>query len=163
MNRDCPVSTLIKTLFTGAAIYTLAKRTILPPALKSFPRFLFLASCFCALLSLLVYATARDAVSPRFFALFSVLLALGLGVGTVYATKGGQDSNPSLAADSVRVNLSKRKLRIYIIVMLMLLLYGMWATRGAPLLPRMIGAAINAFLTACFVFLLRRTKNTDSA
>jgi hypothetical protein len=105
----------------------------------------------------------RGAVSPRFFALFSILLALGLGVSIAYPTKGGQDSNPSLAADSLRVNLSTKRLRISIFVMLMLLLYGMWATQGAPLLPRMAGAAINLFITACFVFPLRRAKKTDSA
>ena len=134
------------------------------PSLKSFrSRFLFLSGCFCALMSLLVYTTVTGTVSLRFFALFSILLALGLGVGIAYATKGGQDSNPSLAADSVRVNPSTKRLRVSIIVMLMLLLYGMWATQGAPLLPRMAGAAINLFITACFVFLLRRAKKTDSA
>ena len=120
-------------------------------------------------MSLLVYTTVTGAVSPRLFALCSILLMLGLGVGLTYrhgnaqATKGGQDSNPSLAADSVRVNLSTKRLQIAIIVMLLLLLNGMWVTQGAPLLPRVVGAAINLFITAYFVFLLRRAKKAHSA
>jgi Ca2+/Na+ antiporter len=103
----------------------------------------------------LVYATVTGAVSPRVFSLCAILLMLGLFIGFAYrfrsvqATKGGEDSNPSL--------------QIAIIVMLLLLLNGLWFTQGAPLLPRIVGAAINLFITACFVFLLRRAKKADSA
>jgi len=68
-----------------------------------------------------------------------------------------------LTENSVQVNLSPKRLRISIIVMLLLLLNGLWFTRGGPLLPRLIGAAINLFITACFVFLLRKAKKIDSA
>jgi hypothetical protein len=115
-------------------------------------------------MSLLVYAAVTGAVSPRVFSLCAILLMLGLFIGLAYrfrsaqATKGGQDSNPSFAADSVRVNLSTKRLRIAIIVMLLLLLNGLWFTQGAPWLPRIVGAAINLFITAYLVFLLRRGK-----
>ena len=36
-------------------------------------------------------------------------------------------------------------------------------TRGGPLLPRLVGAAVNLSITACFVFLLRRATKADSA
>ena len=94
---------------------------------------------------------------------------LGLLIGLAYryrraqATKGSQGSNPSLTGDSARVNSATKTLRIAVVVMPLLLLNGLWVTRGQPLLPRFVGAAINLLITAYFVFLLRRAKKANSA
>ena len=142
----------------------------MPPISKSFLRgFLFLSVCFCLLMSGLVYAVATHTVSARLFALCAILLMFGLFIGLLYRLRSAQakevseDRNSLLTEDSVQVNLSPMRLRISIIVMLLLLLNGLWFTRGGPLFPRLAGAAINLFITACFVFLLRRAKKTDSA
>ena len=95
---------------------------------------------------------------------------LGLLIGLAYryrrahAAKSIQDSNPSLTGDSARrVNSATKTLRIAVVVMPLLLLNGLWVTRGQPLLPRFVGAAINLLITAYFVFLLRRAKKANSA
>jgi len=120
-------------------------------------------------MSLLVYASVVDAISPRVFGLCGILLMLGLFIGLMYrlrvaqTTKGEQESNSSPQVESVQVNHSIKKLRISIIVMLILLLYGLWATRSGPLFPRLVGAAMNLTFTAGLVLQLRRAKNADSA
>jgi len=126
--------------------------------------FLFLFVCFSVLMSLLVYGAVTGAVSPRLFGLCGIVLMLGLFIGFAYrlrsahATEGSQNSIRSFTEDSVQVNLSIKRLRIAIGVMLLLLLNGLWFTRGGPLLPRLVGVTINLFITASFVFRLRRAK-----
>ena len=93
--------------------------------------------------------------------MLGLFIALRYRLRGVQATKGSQESNPSV--ELVQVNRSTKRLQIAIIVMLLLLLSGLWVTRGGPLLPRLVGAAINLFITASFVFLLRRAKKADSA
>jgi hypothetical protein len=153
------------TLFAGERYIYFAKRITLPP--KSLGDFLYLAVCFCVFRLLLVYAYVTGAVSPRVFALWAILLTLGLFIGLVYrlrtahVTKGNQHSNRPLT-NSVQVKLSIRKLRISIVVMVLLLLNGLWITRGQTLLPRLVGVAINLFITACFVFLIRKAKKAEA-
>ena len=89
--------------------------------------------------------------------MLGMLIGFAYRFGSAQATTDGQDSS------LVRSRLSTKRLRIAIIVMLLLLLNGLWVTQGAPLLPRIVGAAINLFITAYFVFLLRRAKTADSA
>jgi len=94
---------------------------------------------------------------------------LGLLIGLAYryrraqAAKSIQDGNPSFTGDSARVNSATKTLRIAIGVMPLLLLNGLWVTRGQPSLPRFVGAAINLLITGYFVFLLRRAKKANSA
>jgi hypothetical protein len=61
------------------------------------------------------------------------------------------------------VEKSRRTLRIAVVVLPILLILGFWLTRGKPLGPRLVGAAINIFLTFWFIFLLRKTKRTKTA
>ena len=131
--------------------------------------FLFLSVCFIVLMSLLVYASVIDAVSPRIFALSALLLMLGLFIALAYrfkiaqATKGSEGSKPSLEHHPGQVNLSPRRLRISVFVMVLLLLSGLWFTRGGPLLPRLVGVAVNLLITTHFILLLRRAKKVGSA
>ena len=141
----------------------------MPSSFKSFLHsFRFLPVCFFVLISLLAYSSATGIVSPRLFALCAILLMLGLLIGLAYryrraqAAKSIQDSNPSLTGNSARVNSATKTLRVAIVVMPLLLLNGLWVTRGQPLLLRFVGAAINLLITAYFVFLLRRAKNAKS-
>ena len=98
-----------------------------------------------------------------------MLLMLGLLIGLAFrhrrakAVNVSEDTNLPLTGDSVRINSAVKKLRIAVIVMPLLLVNGLWVTRGAPLLPRLVGVAINLLFTAYFVFLLRKVKKTGSA
>lgn len=120
-------------------------------------------------MSLLAFAAATGTVSPRLFGLCGILLMLGLFIGLAYryrraqTTEGSLDNNPPLTGDSARTDRATKTLRITVVAMPILLLSGLWVTRGQPLLPRLVGAAINLLITAYFVFLLRRTKKATRA
>lgn len=94
---------------------------------------------------------------------------LGLFIGLLYryrlaqTMQRGQDSNSSLTGDSGRLGRAIKTLRIAVIVLPLLLVSGLWATRRQPLLPRLVGAGINLLITAYLVSLLRRAKSTGSA
>ena len=52
----------------------------------------------------------------------------------------------------------KRRIRHYkiiIVVLPLVLLYGLYETRGGPLLPRLTGAAVNLLFTCAFILALR--------
>jgi hypothetical protein len=54
--------------------------------------------------------------------------------------------------------------RIAVVVLPVLLVTGLWVTRGEPLLPRLTGAAINLLITVWLIILLRKAKKkVDSA
>jgi hypothetical protein len=119
-------------------------------------------------MSLLAFAAATRTVSPRLAGLCGILLMFGLSIGLAYryrraeTREGSLDNNPPLTGDSARIDRATKTLRITVAVMPILLLSGLWVTRGQPLLPRLVGAAINLLITAYFVFLLRRTKKSQS-
>jgi uncharacterized membrane protein len=157
-------------LLTSERVDILHQEKNLSPSTKPFlPSILFLSICFCVLMLSLAIASAAGTITPRLFALCAILLMLGLFISLTYqfrssqTIKGNQDDNASSTEDWVQMSLSARRLRTSIVVMLLLLLSGLWFTRGGPLLPRLVGAALNLFITAGFVFLLRRAKKADSA
>jgi hypothetical protein len=56
------------------------------------------------------------------------------------------------------------KVRIAVVVLPVLLVTGLWVTRGEPLLPRLTGAAINLLIMVWLIILLRKAKKkVDSA
>jgi hypothetical protein len=57
---------------------------------------------------------------------------------------------------------ARRRLWVSVAVLPVILIAGLWQTRGEALVPRLIGTAINIFFTLWFIFLLRRTKSRDS-
>jgi cbb3-type cytochrome oxidase subunit 3 len=124
---------------------------------------------FFALELLLAYLSATDAISPRQFALFSILLIVVLFFAFYRYAKArrgtdNQDSNPPLTEDSARrVNNAVKRVRVAVVALPILLLNGLWVTRGQPLLPRLGGAAINLLFTGYFIFLLRKAKKSDTA
>jgi hypothetical protein len=55
----------------------------------------------------------------------------------------------------------KRRIRQYtitIVVLPLILLYGLYETRGGPLLPRLTGAAVNLLFTFAFILALRAQR-----
>jgi hypothetical protein len=61
------------------------------------------------------------------------------------------------------VEKARRILRIVVFVMPIILVLGVWLTRGKPLGPRLVGAAVNISLTVWFMVLLRKTIHTKTA
>ena len=78
--------------------------------------------------------------------------------------KDSQNSDSSRTGDPVpRVNRAIRRLRAAVIALPIMLICGLWATRGEPLLPRLTGCAVNLLFTGYFLFLLRKAKKADTA
>lgn len=120
--------------------------------------------CLLSLVSALVYLFAKGAISAREFGAGVLLLAGCLFVVMLYRYRGGgrykeQDVSVSPRIDAAKTDSARRKLRIAIVVLPVLLVAGLWQTKGEPLLPRTVGAGINVVMTAWFIYLLRKTKN----
>jgi hypothetical protein len=64
--------------------------------------------------------------------------------------------------DAAKIKGAMRTIRIAIVVLPVLLVTGLWLTRGESLLPRITGAAINVLITAWFINILRKAKNAES-
>jgi hypothetical protein len=61
-----------------------------------------------------------------------------------------------------QVEKARRRLWVALAVLPVLLIFGLWSTRGEALIPRLVGAGVNIFFTSWFIFLLRKTKRHDS-
>jgi Ca2+/Na+ antiporter len=154
---------LSATLFAGEGYIYSPKSLTLPSSFKPvLSHFLFLPVCSVGLISLLVYAEITGPVSPWLFGVGSLLLMLGLCIGLVYrirkvqATEASPGRSPS-PAESIK------RLRMLIGIMVLLLLIGLWFTRGGPLLPWLVGVTINLLFIASLVSRLRRAKEAVNA
>jgi hypothetical protein len=67
-------------------------------------------------------------------------------------------SQPGRFEESSRVKASMRMLKVAIVFLPIILIFGMWLTRGQPLAPRLVGAAVNLFFTFWLISILRRAK-----
>jgi hypothetical protein len=67
-----------------------------------------------------------------------------------------KDGVSSVARKKILRNV--RNYKIVIAVMPVLFAYALWSTMGDPLLPRIIGAAINIAITSAFIIALRTQK-----
>lgn len=72
--------------------------------------------------------------------------------------KGEIEPAPSDSLTSMKTARRTRTLEIAIGVLLSLLIYGLWTTRGGPILPRLIGTAVNLWLVGSFSWALHRQK-----
>jgi len=70
--------------------------------------------------------------------------------------KGGLP--PSNGNDSLEMTRALRKVRAMTVIFPFLLVIGLWLTRDQPLLPRLVGAAINVFITCWLLTLLSRAR-----
>lgn len=64
----------------------------------------------------------------------------------------------SQTPEARRTAKSIRTLKIAVVVLPILLIYGLWATQGEPLFPRLVGAGVNIYFTVWFIWLIRRAS-----
>ena len=90
---------------------------------------------------------------------FSVILSLFFYKVNARNRLAAEVSGGSIdALTRERLRRTIRNLKIYVVILLLALLYGLWETRGAPLAPRLVGAAINLLLTTYLVVAIRQTQ-----
>jgi hypothetical protein len=123
----------------------------------------FLLVSFC-LVFLLGYAFASSVISARQFGIAGLLLFGCLYIVLIYSYKSarlpGHQSKPS----NLELDSALGKVRLAVVVLPVLLVTGLWFTRGEPLLPRLTGAAINLLIMVWLIILLRKAKKkVDSA
>lgn len=117
---------------------------------------------FAAVALLVAVAYANRAMSPR---LLGVVLVLLIGVLSIAITlrlkTAGVGSGPDqsrTATEPSKIRGLIRRLQIAVVALPILLVVGLWVTRGGLLFPRITGAAVNIFFTIWFISLIRRAK-----
>jgi len=124
--------------------------------------------CLTCLVLLLAYLFEKGVISPRQLGIGFLLLSGCLYVAILYRYTRGrgrakQHTNVSIGTGTAKREGALKSIRVCIVVLVIGLVSGLWLTRGEPLLPRLIGAAINVLITGWLVFLLRKAETADSA
>jgi hypothetical protein len=129
---------------------------------KHFTPFLVL---FVGTLILLAGLFAAGKISPREmgYASFAVCLAAAV-ILTLLIGKTTRETRPVTQLSEARGDPTTRKkiirsirtCKVAIVLMPLILVYGLWATRNGPLLPRIVGVVINIATTGVFVVALKR-------
>jgi high-affinity Fe2+/Pb2+ permease len=96
-----------------------------------------------------------------------IILCCIMAIATIVILKGAsklhlklRDSAGESYEEATRVqNQSRiRRIKIYIVLINLFLIYGLWATRGNPLMPRVIGAVISLYITARLISIVQRLR-----
>jgi len=119
---------------------------------------------FVLLMSPLIYEQAKGELTPKQLAavlliFMGCLFAFLLFRFTQARLAQGQPVPSKETAPSETGN-ARRTARVAVLILPVLLVIGLWVTRDGPLLPRVVGAAINIFFTCWFLFLLVGTKSS---
>jgi Ca2+/H+ antiporter len=123
-----------------------------------------LVICFTALVLPVIYLYARGGLSPRQLGTAFLILIGCLFAVVVFRLRRRQaeQSQPSPQdKDSPQVAGAVRKVRAAVVILPIVLLISLWATKEQPLLPRLVGAAISISITCYLLFLLSRTKRQN--
>lgn len=123
---------------------------------------LFVLICFSGIGFAMAYEFAVGNISSRVLGI-GLLALVGCLIAVVVLRRGKLGSHtPSetgrQSEASLQVNVSMRIVKAAVVVLPILLIIGMWLTRGQPLIPRLTGVAVNLFFTFWLISILRRTK-----
>ncbi len=117
---------------------------------------------FAAVALLVAIAFANGVISPRLLGVVLLLLVGGLSIAVTLSLKkaaAGLDSGQRrTTTEASKIRGSIRRLQAAVVVLPVLLVTGLWSTRGSPLFPRMTGAGINISFTLWLISLIRRAK-----
>ncbi len=123
---------------------------------------LFPFVCFAVLGFPLVYEYTKGNFSPRQLgAGFVMLIGCIFGLIVFRLSRGQTDETRPLASDEKSSTLmvsAVRKVRIAAVTLPIILVVGLWLTRGQPLLPRLAGALMSVFITSWLLSLLFRAR-----
>jgi hypothetical protein len=109
-------------------------------------------------------ADTSGGVTPRLLGLglaglmACLWLVIYLSLRKVVAKRRAQNQGSLSDEESSILRSAVRRLQRVVFVLPILLIVGLYMTRGATIVPRLTGAAINLAFTFWFVFLIRRGK-----
>jgi di/tricarboxylate transporter len=118
--------------------------------------------CFTGLAFCFAYEFVTGNLLPRQLAIALLLLITALFGFVLFRLRRYKfDGNQTLDADNKSTEMIRamRTLRILVIILPVILVVGLWLTRGEALGPRLAGSAINILLTLWFLVILRRTRS----
>lgn len=126
---------------------------------------LVILGCFLGVALVLAFAFAFGKISPQLLGVGLVVLVgcLTVAVSLLFRNeRSAQDMNreqgrPELKPTSAS---SARKLKATVAFLVVALIVGILVTKGQPILPRFIGAAVNLFFVGWCITLLRRVKRS---
>jgi hypothetical protein len=126
---------------------------------------LLLVVCFTVAGFVLAFLASKGYLSQQQLIVGLLLLVgcvFGLVIFRIYRIRGSSGAETQLAVSaaetSPELSGAVHKLRSAILVLLVMLVFGFWFTRGKPLMPRLVGAAINIGFTSWLLFLLYRVR-----
>ena len=101
-----------------------------------------------------------DAISPRLLGVVGLLMFGGLYVVIFLILKRAslRASRSRTPVPTSKIQAMIRRLQFCVVALPVLLIFGLWETRGEPLLPRLTGAAINISFMLWFIYIIRRSK-----
>ena len=127
-----------------------------PPLWTSIWLLVILSVAWCLLFMLLA---VTHTIPTRALGFFGIAMFSGSWLFGYFQFKEKKKYPPSPElSDPVRIRKSIRKLRIASIVFAVLLINGYFATRHDPLLPRLVGAAINIAFITLFLQTIRKLQ-----
>jgi hypothetical protein len=127
-------------------------------------RSLLFWTSFIVTLAVITCALVLGWLSPRSAGIAYVLSCLvAIAALTIILERNLKDrqtvevapDNPMDAAAREDIKRKIRHYKIIIVVLPSILTYGLYETRGGPLLPRLTGAAMNLLFTFAFILVLR--------
>jgi hypothetical protein len=117
---------------------------------------------FSAVALFVAIAFANGVISPRLLSVVLLVLVGGLSIAVFLSLKkavAGSDSGQwRNTTEASKIRGLIRRLQAAVVLLPVLLVTGLWSTRGGPLFPRMTGAGINIFITLWLISLIRRAK-----
>jgi hypothetical protein len=128
-------------------------------------KILAILGCFLGLALVLAFAFAFGKISPRLLGvgLVSLVASLTVAVSLLFRNeRSTQDMNREQSRLELKPSSasSARKLKAIVIFLVAALIVGIFATKGQPVLPRFIGAAVNLFFVGWCITLLRRVNRS---
>jgi hypothetical protein len=100
----------------------------------------------------------NGAMSPRLLGVVGLLLMGVLWVVVFLVLKRASSGANQFAPLLTHRRRYVRRLQVAVVALPVLLVAGLWMTRGESLAPRITGAAVNVFFTLWFISLIRRAK-----
>ena len=133
-------------------------------------RFYAVVGCGACVLLALAWLSIKGALSPREFGIAVLLWWIAMFAAVFPLIRARQRSAEGLRKKQINDGISVdvldrdryvkniRSMRTLAALFTFLLIYGILATQGEPMLPRAAGAAFDAFLMAACVFSILRSR-----
>ena len=134
---------------------------------KVFKSLLLTLFTFFALTLISILMWVHGVVNARTFGIaYLALVALLTYVITriLIKKKDASESTSQISTENIKVSrLLMIPLKVAVVVLPLLLIYGLLTTRGQPLLPRLVGAGVNIAITAWVASILLKVDKSGNS